>query len=171
VDRRHAEAGSTRSAELPLEELPIVAPAALECGGMPATATTHRDTVVAAVERFNAGGLDGYMQAYAPDVILHGYPEGVQDINSLRGLYGQLISALDGALITLDEVIEQGDILAARFALRGRHVGELLGVAATGREITIRGATFMRFQAGRIAERWQHADDLGLLQQLGVIPA
>jgi predicted ester cyclase len=137
---------------------------------MPAIATTHRDTVVAAVEWFNAGDLDGYMQAYAPDVVLHGYSEGVQDINSLRGLYGQLLNALDGALITLDEVIEQGDILAARFALRGRHVGELLGVAATGREITVRGATFIRFQAGRIAERWQHADDLDLLQQLGVIP-
>ena len=76
-----------------------------------------------------------------------------------------------GWMIDLEEVIEQGDILAARFTLGGRHVGELLGVAATGREITIRGATFMRFRDGRIAERWQHADDLGLLQQLGLIPA
>jgi predicted ester cyclase len=143
----------------------------LKSSAMPATATTHRDTVVAAIERFNVGDLDGYMSAYAPDVVLHGYPEGVQDVDSLRGLYGQLLSALDGALIDLEEVIEQGDILAARFTLGGRHVGELLGVAATGREITIRGATFMRFRDGRIAERWQHADDLGLLKQLGLIPA
>jgi steroid delta-isomerase-like uncharacterized protein len=136
----------------------------------PATPTPRRDILAAAVGCFNAGDLDGYLAAYAPDLLLYGYPEGVRDLGGLRGLYAHLLLALDGAHITLHEAIEQGDILAARFTLRGRHVAELLGVPATGREITIRGATFLRYRDGRIAERWQHADDLGLLQQLGVVP-
>jgi predicted ester cyclase len=54
--------------------------------------------------------------------------------------------------------------------MRGRHTGELMGAAPTGRQIAVNVATFVRFADGRVAERWQHGDNLGLLQQLGLVP-
>lgn len=128
------------------------------------------DRMAAVVQRFNEGDLDGYMSGYASTVVLHGYPEGVTDFESLRAFYEQLLDACDGLHVEMLRAVEQGDVLAAQFVLRGRHTGDLLGAPATGRELELRGATFLRFEDGRVVERWQHADDLGLLQQLGLLP-
>lgn len=48
-----------------------------------------------------------------------------------------------------------------------QHTGDLLGAPGTGRELEVHGATFMRFEDGAVAERGQHVDDLGMMQQLG----
>jgi len=127
--------------------------------------------MTAVVQRFNDGDLDGYMSGYAPTVVLHGYPEGVTDFDSLRAFYQQLLAACDDLRVEVLRAVEQGDVLAAQFVLRGRHTGDLLGAPPTGRELELRGATFLRFEDGLVVERWQHADDLGLLQQLGLLPA
>jgi len=128
------------------------------------------DRMAAAVQRFNEGDLDGYLTAYAPAVVAHGYPEGVTDFDSLRAFYRQLLDACDGLRVEVQRTVEQGDTLAAQFVLRGRHTGELFGVPGTGRELEVRGATFLRFEDGAVVERWQHADDLALAQQLGLLP-
>lgn len=128
------------------------------------------DQVTSMVDRLNAGDLDGYMSGYASTVVPHGYPHGVTDLDSLRGFYGQLLDALDSVRVEVLLAVEQGDVVALQFVLRGRHTGELLGAAPTGRELVVRGATFLRFQEGLIVERWQHSDDLGLMQQLGLLP-
>jgi predicted ester cyclase len=141
-------------------------------GGWHMTAVgTLTDRMTAAVQRFNAGDLEGYMSAYAPTVVPHGYPEGVTDFDSLRAFYRQLLDACDGLRVQVLRTVEQGDVLAAQFVLRGRHTGDLFGAPATGRELEVHGATFMRFQDGKVAERWQHVDDLGMMQQLGLLPA
>ena len=128
------------------------------------------DCVTAMVERMNAGDLDGYMSGYASTVVLHGYPEGVTDFDSLRGSYRQLLDALDGVRVEILRAVEQDDVVALQFVLQGRHTGELMGAAPTGRGLALSGATFLRFQDQLIVERWQHADDLGLMQQLGLLP-
>lgn len=131
---------------------------------------TLTDRMTAAVQRFNEGDLDGYMSAYAPTVLTHGYPEGVTDFDSLRAFYRQLLDACDGLRVEVLRIVEQSDILAAQFVLRGRHTGDLFGAPGTGRELEVHGATFMRFEDGVVAERWQHVDDLGMMQQLGLLP-
>ncbi len=122
------------------------------------------------IERYNAGDLEGYLAGYTPDVVVHGYPEGVVDLTGLRAFYTQLSDALDQPRVEIEEAIEEGDLVAARMVMSGRHTGELMGAAPTGRRIAVRVATFLRFTDGRIAERWQHGDNLGLLQQLGLVP-
>lgn len=135
------------------------------------TLGTLTDRMTAAVQRFNAGDLDGYMSAYAPTVVTHGYPEDVTDFDSLRAFYRHLLDAFDDLRVEVLRTVENSNILAAQFVLRGRHTGDLFGAPATDRELEVHGATFMRFQDGVIAERWQHFDDLGLMQQLGLLPA
>ncbi|MDP9435840.1 MAG: ester cyclase [Actinomycetota bacterium] len=129
------------------------------------------DRVSAMVERINAGDLDGYMSGYASTVVPHGYPEGVTDFESLRGFYRQLLRACDGFRVEVLRAVEQDDVVALQFVLQGRHTGELLGAAPSGRDLVLNGATFLRFHEQLVVERWQHADDLSLMQQLGLLPA
>lgn len=54
-----------------------------------------------------------------------------------------------------------------RYTGRGTHRGEFLGVAPTGREVTISGVTIFRLREGRLVEGWDYYDGLGLLRHLG----
>jgi predicted ester cyclase len=55
--------------------------------------------------------------------------------------------------------------------MTGRHVGELMGIPPTGTQIALPGITIMHFDGGRVIERFSQADMLGLLVQLGAVPA
>ena len=54
-------------------------------------------------------------------------------------------------------------------ALSGTHTGEWLGHAPTGRRFTVRSVQLMRFEDGVVVERWGSTDQLGILQQLGLV--
>ena len=58
-----------------------------------------------------------------------------------------------------------------RWIMRGTHNGPLMGIPATGKAVTVAGIDVFRIAGGQIVELWQHFDQLGMLQQLGVIPA
>ena len=58
-------------------------------------------------------------------------------------------------------------MVAVRWTLRGTHEGSFLGIAPTGRAVTYTGISIFRLSCGKIVERWNKADALGLLQQLG----
>lgn len=50
-------------------------------------------------------------------------------------------------------------------------MGEFRGLEPTGRQITVTGIGIYRVDGGQIVERWENIDELGLLQQLAVVPA
>jgi steroid delta-isomerase-like uncharacterized protein len=72
---------------------------------------------------------------------------------------------------SVEEQIAEGDLVASRWTLRGTHQREVAGVAATGRQVTATGTSISRIATGRIAEDWIQWDKLGILQQIGAIPA
>lgn len=67
-------------------------------------------------------------------------------------------------------MVAEGDLVAEHFLASGTHHGELFGVAATGRTLTLAGINLFRVRDGRIVERWGRLDELGLLRQLGLVP-
>lgn len=69
-----------------------------------------------------------------------------------------------------EELIAEGEQVAARFTFSGTHRGEFQGIAPTGKSVTMSGMAFWRMMDGKIAEHWVETDSVGLLQQLGVIP-
>ena len=69
------------------------------------------------------------------------------------------------------QLVAEDDIVVERFHASGTHDGELMGVPATGRTLVLRGINVFRVDGDQIAERWGQLDQLGLLRQLGVIPA
>ena len=71
---------------------------------------------------------------------------------------------------TLEEMIAEGDRVAARFIMRGTHQGEFLGVPATGKSISVQAMNFYRLAGDQIIEEFGQPDMLGVLKQIGAIP-
>jgi steroid delta-isomerase-like uncharacterized protein len=69
---------------------------------------------------------------------------------------------------TVDELIADGDTVAARWTVRGTHQGDFQGIAASGKPVFVSGTTFHHMRADRIAETWLTMDTMDLMKQLGV---
>jgi steroid delta-isomerase-like uncharacterized protein len=69
-----------------------------------------------------------------------------------------------------EDGIATDDRVVVRLRFSGRHTGELLGVPATGRTFSVTHVHVYRLVDGMIVEHWAVRDDLGMLQQLGVLP-
>jgi predicted ester cyclase len=72
---------------------------------------------------------------------------------------------------TIDALVCEGDLLGARWTVRGTHKAPFFGVPPTGRTVTMREAGMFRVAGGKLVEVWRVADELALLRQLGVLPA
>jgi predicted ester cyclase len=72
--------------------------------------------------------------------------------------------------VTIEDLIAEGDRVAARVRFRGTHQGKLESIAPTGRRVESTGIIISRIEGGKIAEDWANFDDLGLMRQLGAIP-
>ncbi len=69
----------------------------------------------------------------------------------------------------IEDVVAAGGTVAVRVIMTATHRGSFLGVAPTGRRVWCEGMDFFRFREGKVAEHWTATDDLGLMQQLGVV--
>ena len=72
---------------------------------------------------------------------------------------------------TIDDLIAEGETVVIRWTVTGTHKGELQGIAPTGKHVTVTGMVMSRFAKGKVEEDWINFDALGLMQQLGVVPA
>jgi steroid delta-isomerase-like uncharacterized protein len=90
---------------------------------------------------------------------------------SFKQIVGMFRHAMpDIKLTILDEIYTQ-DKVVHRWSLTGTDTGGVMGMPASNKVLTFTGTTVVRMNdAGRIAERWANIDELGLLQQLGVVP-
>jgi predicted ester cyclase len=72
---------------------------------------------------------------------------------------------------TVEEMVAEGDKVSARFTMRGTHEGEMRGIAPTGKAVIMTGIDIIRLREGKMVEDRVEVDQLGMMQQLGVIPA
>lgn len=84
-----------------------------------------------------------------------------------------MLAAFSDTLSTIDEMILAGDTAVLRWTWEGNRSGTLpaLGIPPTGKHVKFEGCSVYHFKDGKIVEQWEYSDMLGLLQQLGVIPA
>ena len=71
---------------------------------------------------------------------------------------------------TIEDLIAEGDEVAARWRSRATHQGDYMGIAPTGNEVEFTGISFYRIEGEKIAESWTVEDQLGLLRQIGAFP-
>jgi steroid delta-isomerase-like uncharacterized protein len=70
----------------------------------------------------------------------------------------------------VQQMIAEGDLVAKHFVARGTHRGSVMGEPPTGQHVVLRGINIFRMTGDKIIERWGRLDDLGMLQQLGLVP-
>ena len=113
-------------------------------------------------ELFSAKGV-GYGLGDT-DAPLHG-PAGFKPfVANLRG-------SLPDIHMTIDDILAEGDRVTARISVEGTHKGGQLGVAPSGKRVGIAGIVIVRIANGQIVEGWNSWDQLGLLRQIGALPA
>lgn len=124
-----------------------------------------------ALEAWNAGDLDGYLELYDDSIRLHGYSPGSMSKQEVRDFYTMIHEAFAGPQLVFHEVFSEGDRLVIRFTMTGTHRGEFMGIPPTGRDVAVDGITILHFRDGKCVERWSIADMLGWLVQLGAVEA
>src|SRR6266508_920449 len=83
---------------------------------------------------------------------------------------GSLAAFPDGRTTT-DDLVAEGDKVVERFTFVGTQKGEFLGIPASGKQVRVTGMSIFRIANGKIVEHWGENDGMGLLMQLGVLPA
>jgi steroid delta-isomerase-like uncharacterized protein len=124
-----------------------------------------------AFEDLNQGNLGEADEYFTPNFVYH---DVANPQVSNRDEYTQLLTGLMAALaprLTIEDLIAEGDKVVARYTISGTHRGQWRGIPPTGKPVTVTATITYRFADGKVAEMWQNADTLSLLQQLGVIPA
>jgi predicted ester cyclase len=132
---------------------------------------TAQEALTRAVDSWNAGDLDGYLELYRDDIRLHGYSPEPMSKEEVRGFYEMTFAGFDSPQLEFHEVLWDGDVCTIRFTMTGKHTGEFLGVPGTGTDVALPGITILHFEADRVVERFSQADMLGFMVQVGAVPA
>ena len=95
----------------------------------------------------------------------------ISALTSSSLLWSAFAAAFPDMKVVIDQTIEQGDKVVARWTSTMTHKGEFLGFAPTGKKAIITGTSIQRISNGKIVEGWDNWDQLGLLVQIGAVPA
>ena len=122
-------------------------------------------------EVINKGNLEVADEVMASNYVYH-FPMGeVNGPGGFKELIGMMRNAFPDLNITVDDLIAEGETVAARFTMRGTFKGEMMGIAPTGKQFTFPEAVFIRFENGKEAEATPYANMASFFEQLGVNPA
>jgi predicted ester cyclase len=105
------------------------------------------------------------------DVVLHGvgaFGEGYGRENVKEG-FSAFLSGFAERHTDVEDVIAQGDRVVVRHTHHLKHVDEVLGIPPTGQRLSVWGIDIFRIEDGRIAEWWVIDDNMGMMQQMGII--
>jgi len=123
-------------------------------------------------EIWSKGNLAAIDELLAIDFVFNYHTAGAApDRKGYKQTVTEMFGPLANVHSTTEGMVAEGDKVAVRWTWRGTHnKGEYMGVAPTGKEVTITGISILRIVGGKIVEEWGEMDNLGMMQQLGVIP-
>jgi steroid delta-isomerase-like uncharacterized protein len=121
-------------------------------------------------EVFNQKNLTLVDELNSPDFVFHNASTTIQGREPYKAYLSMILTAYPDLHMTIEDMIAEGDILAERVTIRGTHKGDFMGIPPTGKQMTITAIYIGRFANGKGVEVWANTDDLGAMQQLGVIP-
>ncbi|WP_336517107.1 ester cyclase [Pollutibacter soli] len=118
----------------------------------------------------NKGNLLVFDSAFAPAVVYDNVTTHLQGVDAVRKYFSEYVTGFSNRDFKVLEIYGQGDHVIKRWSFTGTHTGDFAGIKPTGKRITVEGVTIARMVNGKITEERDYADDLGLMQKLGVIP-
>jgi hypothetical protein len=107
----------------------------------------------------------------AINIVFHsGVGRETRGLKDLKQYFSDFCDAFPDIHATVDDIVVEGDKVAARFTLTGTQKGEFIGIPATNKKVTAWMLQIDRFAGGKCVESWVRFDTLGFMQQLGVAP-
>ena len=122
-------------------------------------------------EVFRSGDTGLLDPLLAPDMIDHTPTSGpVVGREPGKQLIASFARAFPDTTFTVDLMVAEADCVAAFVSYRSTHTGSFMGHQPSGKVVHVTGMDIMRYRDGQVIELWSQFDDLGLLQQLGIVP-
>ncbi len=124
-------------------------------------------------EEFNRHNLDVADEICAPDYVLE-FPGGPGTVHAPQGLRAAMtgwLTAFPNTEFVVEDLVAEGDRVACRWSMTATHQGPLGEIPGTGKPVRLGGISLFRIREGRIIEDKVRADMVGVLQQIGAIPA
>ena len=123
------------------------------------------------LDRINARDYSALDDIVARSFDQHSYMPMAAGSQGLKDFYKEFSKAFPDFKFALDDIVAEGDIVSVRMTARYTHKGEFMGIAPTNRAVTVTKFDWFKFSGNKCVAHWDSVDRLGLLQQLGVVPA
>lgn len=121
---------------------------------------------------FNQKDLTAFEAYFSANLKDHALPPNVPEgFEGRKIFYSAMLAAFPDMQVNLEDVFAEGNKVVTRWSARGTHNGDMMGIPPTGRQISVGGIAIDRFENGQSVEHWEIFDQVGLMQQLGVIPS
>jgi predicted ester cyclase len=123
------------------------------------------------IEEFiNKGNLAVADEIFATNFDNHSPAAGTaSDRQGIKQYITMMHTAFPDFHCAIEDLIAEGDRVVVRLMCRGTHKGEFMGISPTGRQGKVTVISILHFSGGKVVERWNVTDNLGLMQQLGVV--
>ena len=136
------------------------------------TSEANKLTMHRFVEFINTASQKLAEELISPNAIFHvpGRPEPMRGPAGYLAIIEMMRGGFPDIQWTLEEMVAEGDKVAARFIMRGTHQGTFFGVPPSGKKIAVQAMNFYRLSNGQFIEEHGMPDMMGLMQQIGGIP-
>jgi steroid delta-isomerase-like uncharacterized protein len=125
-------------------------------------------------EGFSQGKVDVVDEVLDPNFVCYD-PNSesgeVRGADTIKGEIEYFRNAVPDLTYTIEDQIAEDDKVVTRYTVSGTHQGEFFGVAPTDKPIRMTGMSIDRFEDGKMVEEWPEYDLLGVMRQLGAVPA
>lgn len=124
-------------------------------------------------EVWNKGREEAIDELFAAEGIAHGLADeagnGLRGPQDFKPFFRTFRSAFPDIEVVVEDTVAEGDKVAARCVVRGKHQSDSLGFAATGQATEFTGITIVRIEKGKIVEAWNNFDFMTMYKQLGAL--
>jgi steroid delta-isomerase-like uncharacterized protein len=124
-------------------------------------------------EVWNQGRAEVIEELFDENGIAHGLADDpanpIKGPRDYRPFYEVFRQAFPNITVVVEDMVAEGDKVAARCSVRGQHEGDFMGRAATKSPVEITGITIIRIENGKIVEAWNNFDFMTLHRQVGLI--
>jgi len=121
-------------------------------------------------EIYNSNDLDALGEVVSEDLltpkIMSGIPIGIE---GAKAAYRIMLTGFPDYQTIIDDLVAEGDKVAARITMSGTNTGSFMGIPVTGKHASFTGIYIARIVNGKIVEHWGEEDGVSLLQQLGIL--
>ena len=136
------------------------------------TVEQNKEIVRRYQEAYNSNILDALDDLVAENVltpkVMPGLPPGIA---GAKAVHETTLRGMPDWHTRIDDLVAEGDRVAARITMTGTHTGDFWGMPATGRAVNFTGMYMVRIAGGKIVEHWGEEDGIALMQQLGFMPS